>query len=209
MPEYEFGPCDNGNCPDRRGKATFYVIQYRMGDAPRIGERRECPCCGQGAITRLASLPFLIVKEADGRKTIGNRFVTNLAGRETHLQFIDHRHTDPHHESAMLEAAQTQWLKGRLLQPTAWKGLRGCPEQCEGSPWQDEKSGRRGRGDHIAIRNHQGQHCGQDSQVQSQCNPYHPQALRPNKETLMSSCEGCEPAESNLQKPPVVGVPKR
>ena len=112
MPEYEFGPCDNGNCPDRRGKVTFYVIQYRMGDAPRIGERRECPCCGQGAITRLASLPSLIVKEADGRKTTGNRFITNLAGRETHLQFIDHRHTDPHHESAMLEAARRNGLKG-------------------------------------------------------------------------------------------------
>ena len=112
MPDYDFSPCNNKRCKGNRNGVTYYVITSPMKYALSIGSTRPCPTCQKGIITRLASLPTLIMREADGLKTTGNSFTTKLHGQDTHIQFIDHKHTDPEYQSAMLEAARRNGMEG-------------------------------------------------------------------------------------------------
>src|ERR1039457_3823417 len=113
MPEYDFSQCSNKDCPGNQDRVTLYIIAMPMRDTVSIGATVNCPQCGDvGRITRMASRPAVIIKEAEGLRTTGNSFATKINGQDTHIQFIDHQHTDPQYQSTMLEAARRYGMEG-------------------------------------------------------------------------------------------------
>lgn len=103
---YEFKGCDNPKCPDKDGNPkalNIYIVPFPMKDAPDLGTKIKCPFCRKGKISRILSLPEVIVRgNGELDQTSGRSYMTNIEGKDTKITFIDHPETDPayHHHTA-------------------------------------------------------------------------------------------------------------
>jgi hypothetical protein len=124
--QYEFEGCDNKRCHNNKvskkrgeGGVCRYIIEFPMGNAPKVGESLPCPCCGKGKITRVFSSGVGAIVRGTATVTTGGlgttaeRFeVRGPDGNDMKITMIDNPTSDPEYHQACAIAAKQSGVTG-------------------------------------------------------------------------------------------------